>query len=262
MKQNRQQVIAWIGMSEGGYVNHPKDPGGATNMGITQRVFDAWRTSRDQRRQDVRHITKAEADQIVAEQYLDPVRFDDLPSGLDYAVADFSVNSGPVRAAKELQRLLGVDQDGALGNISLAAIRAHPDIEALIVDYCHARMRFLRGLSIWSTFGKGWSARVMGRIDGHQDNDIGVIDRAVFMSRGQASAAPTAAGAAKAQERDVAERTWVERAMRDPAPLIPIAGGLVTPLVQSTPIQWALAAVIVLGAVYALTRAVKRGALL
>ena len=90
------------------------------------------------------------------------MRFDDLPSGLDYAVADYAVNSGVSRAAKALQRIVGVTPDGVIGE-NHAGGGGGPDTADLIVALCEERMRFLRRLPTWGTFGKGWTARGDGR---------------------------------------------------------------------------------------------------
>ena len=182
MRSNRAAALAWIGLSEGGFVNHPKDPGGATDRGITQRTFDAWNKRQGKEPRPVRGISKAEAEAILIAQYFEPVRFDDLPSGLDYAMADYSVNSGPSRAVKELQRILGVGVDGVMGAQTLSAIAAR-SLPKLIEDLCFARMEFLRRIPTFGTFGRGWRRRVMGNNDGFQVDDIGVIDRAGALAR-------------------------------------------------------------------------------
>lgn len=169
---------------EGGYVNHPKDPGGPTFKGVTQRVYDAYRAGLGQAARDVRQIDPAELQAIYERQYWDQVHGDDLPAGLDYAVFDFAVNSGPGRAVEELQRVLGVGVDGKLGLMTLQALRARPDVPVLIGEYCAARVAFLKTLRTWSTFGKGWSRRVEGGTEGAQAGDSGVIDLAVAMAGG------------------------------------------------------------------------------
>ncbi|WP_409201431.1 putative peptidoglycan-binding domain-containing protein [Leisingera sp. M658] len=113
----------------------------------------------------VRGISRELADEILAVQYLDAVRAEDLPSGLDYAVADYSVNSGPAKAVRDLQRELGVSADGVIGVQTLAAV-SQADIPDLIVRLCRRRMRFLHSLKTWGTFGGGWGRRVMGNQDG------------------------------------------------------------------------------------------------
>jgi lysozyme family protein len=143
---------------EGGYVDHPRDPGGATNMGITIGTLRAWR-GKPVTKMDVMNLSKSEASAIYRKQYWDAVRGDDLPSGLDYAVFDYTVNSGAGRAVRDLQRVLGVTVDGQMGAITLDAIRKRNTRE-LITLYMDRRLSFLRNLRTWSTFGRGWQRRV------------------------------------------------------------------------------------------------------
>lgn len=143
---------------EGGYADHPADPGGATNMGITHLTLAAWR-GKPVTKQDVRDLTKAEASAIYHARYWLPVKGDALPPGVDLAVFDYAVNSGTGRAVKALQKVLGVAQDGAIGALTLAAVAKAGPV-TLIMDLCDARMVFLRGLVTWQTFGAGWTRRV------------------------------------------------------------------------------------------------------
>lgn len=202
MRENYSQILGWIGLSEGGYVDHPDDPGGATDRGITQRTFDAWNKRQGKPKRSVRGISKTEADRIVEFQYLDAVRADVLPSGLDYAVSDYAVNSGPGRAVKDLQRVLGVQVDGIIGLHTLEAVENANTLE-VIKDLCERRMTFLRGLRHWKTFGDGWTRRVMGDLPGAQTGDIGVIDRSWRMARGRnAIQAPKKAAPGKGVRTD------------------------------------------------------------
>jgi lysozyme family protein len=157
---NRARVLELIFGHEGRYSNHPADPGGPTMYGITAVTLGkARKLGRAATVAEVKALTLGEAHDILSKQYLDPVKFDALPSGLDYAVADFSVNSGPAQAVKTLQRVLGVDRDGAIGVNTLDAIGKQP-IGRLIIQYQSARLAFMKGLSNWSSFGKGWTTRV------------------------------------------------------------------------------------------------------
>ena len=188
MNQNRETVLGWIGLSEGGYVDHPDDPGGATNKGITQRTFDTWRDAMGVERLDVRNITQREAEDIIVDGYFDPVRFDDLPAGLDYAMADYAVNSGPRRAALDLQRTLvalgvKISVDGWIGPLTLAGLSRRP-VPDIIQNLCYRRMAFLESLRHAPSFITGWRRRVMGESQGAQDWDSGVIDRGVRMAKG------------------------------------------------------------------------------
>lgn len=145
---------------EGGYSNHPADPGGPTMRGITQRVYDAFRRTAGLPARPVRAITEDELRAIYRRQYWDAVRADDLPQGLDYCVFDAAVNSGPAQAAKWLQRALGISADGQVGALTLDAARAAPDLRHVIDEMCDRRLAMLRALKTWPVFGTGWARRV------------------------------------------------------------------------------------------------------
>lgn len=143
---------------EGGYSDHPADPGGATNMGITRATLAAWRGV-PVSKSDVMALTRAEAEAIYRARYWDAVKADDLPAGVDYAVFDYAVNSGPGRAIKALQRAVGEAQDGILGARTMAAVEAaEPD--RIVIAICAGRLAFLQSLPGWLTFGGGWGRRV------------------------------------------------------------------------------------------------------
>lgn len=160
MRSNFERALALTLRYEGGYVNHPADPGGATMKGVTQAVYDRWRAKNGRSMRDVRQIEDTELRDIYRLQYWDAVYGDRLPEGLDAAVFDFSVNSGPTRAVQELQRVLGLRTDGAMGAVTLEACMARDPVE-LIEAYCDARLAFVRKLKTFSTFGKGWTRRIM-----------------------------------------------------------------------------------------------------
>ena len=123
---------------EGGYVDHPKDPGGATNMGITLATLSAWEGCRVSKA-EVKALTKAKATDIYRENYWNKVSGDDLPAGVDYAALDFAIHSGPARAVKMLQKVDGVDQDGVIGAKTLAALRKMA-ADRVINELCDARL--------------------------------------------------------------------------------------------------------------------------
>lgn len=183
---------------EGGWVNNPKDPGGATYRGITQSVYDEDRDLRNLPAQSVRLMTDAEMRAIYRRRYWNQVNADQLPLGLDYAVFDFAVNSGVGRAARALQQLLGMtgaSVDGDIGPQTLQVVLlrcANYGATALTDGLCNERMAFLRALPTFTTFGTGWTRRVMGAIPGHQAGDTGVIDRAYDMAGGTTVQTPTA----------------------------------------------------------------------
>lgn len=147
---------------EGGYVNDPQDPGGATNKGVTQATYDGWRAKQGLPAQSVRQITADEVAAIYRRDYWDKVRGDDLPAGVGYAVFDFAVNSGPARAARFLQKVVSVPEDGVIGPATLAAVNsvAAVSAEPIIDRLCDARLAFLRSLPTFARFGTGWSRRV------------------------------------------------------------------------------------------------------
>ena len=158
---NRAEIaIPRILKHEGGYVDHPNDPGGPTNKGITISTFQSY-IKPNGTKEDLKKLTTEQATVVYKRQYWDAVMADSLPVGVDYAVADFAVNSGPYRAAKYLQTIVGVTQDGRIGPKTLEAVRKMSS-EDIINRLCDDRMTFLKRLNTWPTFGKGWASRVEG----------------------------------------------------------------------------------------------------
>lgn len=164
MDYNFPQIMDETHVWEGGYVNHPDDPGGSTNMGITQGTLNAERKHDPSLPPDVRNLTVNQAGSIYMRSYWKKVRGPDLPSGLDHVAFDGAVNSGPKRGARWLQTGVGVTADGIIGNRTVARAKALSQGERgiAITKACDARRGFLRGLRIFSTFGKGWMRRVNG----------------------------------------------------------------------------------------------------
>lgn len=145
-------------LSEGGYVNHPSDPGGPTNFGITLGDYRRY-VKADANADDVRAMKVEEAKAIYRAKYWNVMCGDDLPAGVDYCVFDYAVNSGTGRAPKVLQRVLGIRVTGRMDEATLAAARER-DARTLIQAICDERVRFLQSLKTWAVFGKGWSKRV------------------------------------------------------------------------------------------------------
>lgn len=149
---------------EGGYSNSKSDPGGPTKYGITHRTLAAHRGVPSVTAAQVKALTLKEAEEIYRRSYWTQSGGDLLPAGLDYAAFDYGVNSGPARAVKSLQKVVGVTQDGIVGGQTVAAVLAYKGgVQALIRAYCDERMRFLRGLKTWGSFGRGWTIRVTGK---------------------------------------------------------------------------------------------------
>ncbi len=144
---------------EGGNDDDAQDMGGRTSRGILQTEYDAYRSRNGLARRDVWTASDAEVREIYKTEYWDVLHCDELPAGVDYAVFDFGVNSGVGRSAKELQKVLGVAQDGKIGPITIkaaASMAAKPRIEQM----CDDRLAYLRGLSTWPRFGRGGTTRV------------------------------------------------------------------------------------------------------
>lgn len=158
MDSSFTEVMPYIFQEEVGYVDNPKDPGGATNMGITIGTLSGW-LGRSVTKQDVKALSKGVATNIYRQQYWDKIRGDDLPSGIDYAVFDFAVNSGPARAITMLQQILRVQESGVIDAKTRTAIAEH-SIQDLINAISDKRAQWLEGLASAATFGPGWLARV------------------------------------------------------------------------------------------------------
>lgn len=151
--------------AEGGYVNDPQDPGGATNFGVTQAIYDAWRRSQHLPVQSVRAITQTEVSTIYRLQYWNAVRGDELFPGLDLMLFNIGIMDGPVKAIKILQESLGFtgkDVDGQFGLHTMDALYGVNDRAGLIGKVCGDEMGFLRTLKTWWHFGPGWGNRYAG----------------------------------------------------------------------------------------------------
>lgn len=160
MDKNFDKSLKLVLAHEGGWADHPKDPGGATMKGVTLATFRAY-VKPNATKDDLRKITDEQLATVYRRHYWDVVAGAELPGGVDYAVFDFAVNSGPSRAAKYLQAVVGAKQDGKIGPATVAAVKKvmRPTV---INDLCDKRMDFLRKLKTWGTFGKGWTSRVSG----------------------------------------------------------------------------------------------------
>ena len=158
MKSNFEACLREVLKHEGGWADHPADPGGATMKGVTIGTFAQFK-GRKVTKDELRAISDADLRAIYRRKYWDLVKGDDLPAGLDLVAFDGAVNSGLSRGARWLQQALGVTVDGKIGAETLAYARAANVGQA--VDYaCNARLDFLRKLRTWDTFGKGWARRV------------------------------------------------------------------------------------------------------
>ena len=144
---------------EGGKVDHPKDPGGRTNQGVIQRVYDKYRSEKGLRTRDVYDMSDHERDEIYRKKYWDKVRGDRLPMGVDLAVFDYGVNSGPARAIRYLQKVVQVEIDGRFGQGTLNAVQRTSPV-TIARRICDERLAFVQRLRTWKTFGRGWARRI------------------------------------------------------------------------------------------------------
>jgi lysozyme family protein len=158
MNTNWQKSFELMLQSEGGFVNHPSDPGGMTNLGVTKATWESW-VGREVDEAEMRGLTPEMVEPLYKERYFDAVRGDELPMGLDYLMFDFAVNAGAGRAIKTLQTAVGVTPDGGFGPMTMAAVQSVDPVE-LIERFSQAKEDFYRSLTTFSTFGKGWLNRV------------------------------------------------------------------------------------------------------
>jgi len=158
MNNNWKQAFDLMLKSEGGYVHHPSDPGGRTNLGVTQATWENW-VGRGSDEAEMRGLTPEKVEPMYKKKFWDAVRGDELPMGLDYLMFDFAVNAGAGRAIKTLQTAVGVTPDGGFGPITMAAVQAVDPVE-LIERFSQAKEDFYRSLTTFATFGKGWLNRV------------------------------------------------------------------------------------------------------
>jgi len=152
------------------YENVPGDLGGPTKWGVTigrlatikgVKLPKAGTAAYNRLVEDLKALTPDEIKAIYKRDYWDAVRGDDLPPGVDFAVADFGLNSGPSRAAKYLCRCLGKAQSGTLNNEVIQAAN-RSDAADLVNAYCDARAAFLTQIAVGTQakFRKGWLNRV------------------------------------------------------------------------------------------------------
>ena len=158
MLSNFKPSLALVLKSEGNFSNHPSDPGGMTNLGVTRNVWRDW-VKRDVDEAEMRALTPELVEPMYKARYWDAVKADDLPRGIDYAVFDAAVNMGPGRAAKLLQAALGVTADGSIGRATIAAATAADPAE-LLEAFSLGKEAFYQSLPTFGTFGKGWLNRV------------------------------------------------------------------------------------------------------
>ncbi|WP_374834623.1 glycoside hydrolase family 108 protein [Paenochrobactrum pullorum] len=226
---------------EGGYVNNPSDPGGPTKYGITHKTLAAHRGIRSVSAAQVQALTKTEAAEIYRRSYWTQAGGDLLPVGIDYMAFDYGVNSGPAQAIKSLQRVVGSTIDGIVGGQTVSAVHSYKG--DLIAAYGAERLRFMRSLKTWSSFGKGWEKRV---------NDVQANARKMIAGDIAKATEPTAI--ANPADRSLAETLKKPEAWGPLSGLLATIGGLAT---GAGPVQWALALLIIAAIGYGVWHLVK-----
>lgn len=158
MRHNWETALAHVLRYEGGYVNHPSDPGGMTNLGVTKRVWEEW-IGRPATEADMRSLTPELVGPLYKKRYWDAVSGDLLPSGVDLCVFDCAVNAGVGRASKFLQQAAGVTADGQIGPKTIEAVTKLPADE-IVEKFSNLREAHYKSLPTFQTFGKGWMNRL------------------------------------------------------------------------------------------------------
>lgn len=243
MKSTFDLIIADLLHIEGGFAHRSRkaDPGGPTHYGITQATLSAWR-EQDVGVEEVQALSQFEAIEIYRAQYWNTVQGDRLPLGLDFALFDFAVNSGPARAVKTLQVILGVGVDGVLGIKTLAAIKQRP-ASYLVNELSVRRLAFMKRLRNWPYNKNGWSRRVrevqeksLGLIG---DQGAGAWVPPVFdgFDRGQ--------GAKALGQETSAVSAWLNAEGLSKAATV--VSGLAGMFAGSGPLQWAFAISLLIG---------------
>lgn len=157
MKDNFDACLKKVLAHEGGFVNHPKDPGGMTMLGVTKRVWEEW-VGHEVDEKEMRSLTPEKIAPMYRKKYWDAVQGDDLPAGVDYVLFDMAVNAGPGRATKLLQSAIGTAPDGKIGPKTMAAIK-QMDAADIVARFTAEREEFYKSLPTFATFGKGWLRR-------------------------------------------------------------------------------------------------------
>lgn len=158
MKSNWDKSFQLLLKSEGGYVDHPSDPGGRTNLGVTQAVWENW-IGRSSNEKEMRSLTADMVEPLYKKKYWDACKCDELPNGLDYLVFDFAVNAGVGRSIKTLQTSVGATPDGAIGPKTIQAVMVCSKNQ-LIDKFSEEKLKFYQSLPTFATFGNGWTNRI------------------------------------------------------------------------------------------------------
>lgn len=139
---------------EGGYVNHPTDPGGETNWGVSKRSYPMV---------NIRELTRDHARMIYLTDYWGPAGCDAVPDAIKADLFDMAVHAGVKTAARCLQRAVGTVADGDIGPKTLQAVQSMP-APRLVARFNGQRLAALTELHTWPAFGKGWARRIASNL--------------------------------------------------------------------------------------------------
>jgi len=157
MTKNFRDCLDLVLKHEGGFVDHPKDPGGMTNLGVTKKVWEEW-VGHPVTEKDMRELTPEIVAPMYEMRYWRTSYCEKLPRGLDLLVFSMAVNAGAGRSVKLLQDAIGVLPDGVIGPNTMAKIN-EANVETLIDKFSEARTAYYKGLKLFPVFGRGWLAR-------------------------------------------------------------------------------------------------------
>jgi lysozyme family protein len=157
MRENFDKSLQLLLKHEGGFVNHERDPGGMTNLGVTKKVYEEW-LGYEVDKQNMMKLTPEDVAPIYLNNYWVKANCDELPSGLDYVVFDWAVNSGVSRSSKGIQKCCGAEPDGVIGPKTLQLILKQ-DTNFMIEKFKEVRQSFYEGLNHFDAFGRGWTRR-------------------------------------------------------------------------------------------------------
>jgi len=157
MTKNFRDCLELVLKHEGGFVDHPKDPGGMTNLGVTKKVWEEW-VGHPVTEKDMRELTPEIVAPMYEMRYWRTSYCEKLPRGLDLLVFSMAVNAGAGRSVKLLQDSIGLVMDGIIGPITMARIN-EANVETLIDKFSETRADYYKGLKLFPVFGKGWLSR-------------------------------------------------------------------------------------------------------
>jgi lysozyme family protein len=153
-----KECLELVLKSEGGFVNHPSDPGGMTNLGVTKKVWEDF-VGHPVSEADMRALTPEKVAPLYEQKYWRPTYCEVLPRGLSLLIFSMGINAGPGRGVKLLQSSIGCVADGVIGPRTMELIKS-ADVTDLIQKYSNARRDYYKSLKTFEVFGKGWLARV------------------------------------------------------------------------------------------------------